>query len=238
MISFSLWRRRPIAAANGATVCAGMALMGLTTFPAHVCAGRAAPLVCRRGSGADDDGRRLAGWSNHRRQDFPHVRAQAHHAGRQRTDPRGRCFLRQLSMPKVRRWSPASVRSSWGFGMGLLSVSSLVLIQEIVEWSQRGSATASNLFARNLGSTLGATVLGAVLNAGLGLSRKHAAITSDQLRDLLQASEGSVAGDAVVRVALHDALQLTFWAMLAITVLIVVFAVMVPSNPTARPGER
>jgi hypothetical protein len=34
-----------------------------------------------------------------------------------------------------------------GFGMGLLSTAALVLIQEIVPWSQRGSATASNVFA-------------------------------------------------------------------------------------------
>ncbi len=35
-----------------------------------------------------------------------------------------------------------------GFGMGIVSVSSLILIQEIVKPSERGSATASNLFSR------------------------------------------------------------------------------------------
>ncbi len=54
-----------------------------------------------------------------------------------------------------------------GFGMGIVSVSSLILIQEIVKPSERGSATASNLFSRNLGSTLGAAMFGAVLNYGL-----------------------------------------------------------------------
>ena len=57
-----------------------------------------------------------------------------------------------------------------GFGMGLLSTASIVLIQDIVTWAQRGSATASNVFARNLGSTLGAAALGAVLNFGLSRS--------------------------------------------------------------------
>ena len=42
-----------------------------------------------------------------------------------------------------------------------------VLIQEIVGWAERGSVTASYLFARSVGSTFGATVFGAVLNAGL-----------------------------------------------------------------------
>ena len=57
-----------------------------------------------------------------------------------------------------------------GFGMGLLSSASIVLIQEIVVWSERGSATASFLFARSLGNTLGATIFGAVLNYGLAHS--------------------------------------------------------------------
>ena len=72
-----------------------------------------------------------------------------------------------------------------GFGMGLISVPSLVLIQEIVDSSQRGSVTASNIFSRNLGSTLGATVFGAVLNYGLSRSGTLAPVTSDQLRQLL-----------------------------------------------------
>ena len=47
-----------------------------------------------------------------------------------------------------------------GFGMGFFSKAAIVLIQDSVGWSERGAATASNLFARNLGSTLGANVLG------------------------------------------------------------------------------
>ena len=55
-----------------------------------------------------------------------------------------------------------------GLGMGLASSASIILIQEIVDWSERGSVTAPYLFARSLGSTFGATVFGcAVLNFGL-----------------------------------------------------------------------
>ena len=37
MISLKLWGRRPIAAANGASLLAGMAMIGLTTFlPVYV----------------------------------------------------------------------------------------------------------------------------------------------------------------------------------------------------------
>jgi hypothetical protein len=112
--------------------------------------------------------------------------------------------------------------------MGLISVSSLVLIQELVDWSQRGSATASNLFARNLGSTLGATALGAVLNYGLTHANGGKSVTSDQLRQLLQAPAGTMTGDTAIGLALQQSLNLTFWAMLLISLTIVFLALLVP----------
>jgi MFS family permease len=121
-----------------------------------------------------------------------------------------------------------------GFGMGLLSVASLVLIQEIVDWSQRGSATASNLFARNLGSTLGATVLGAVLNLGLTHASGVGTITSERLRRILESPPGSADHDPTLALALREGLQLTFWAMLAIAVLIVVMVLLVPRTPAGQ----
>jgi len=48
----------------------------------------------------------------------------------------------------------------------------LKLIQGSVGFAERGATTASNLFAQNLGSTLGAAVLGTVPNASL--ARGHA----------------------------------------------------------------
>jgi MFS family permease len=114
-----------------------------------------------------------------------------------------------------------------GFGMGLISVPSLVLIQEIVEPSQRGSVTASNIFSRNFGSTLGATVLGAVLNHGLSRSGTLAPVTSDQLRQLLNAPN-LTATAAQVRLAMEQALNLTFWAMLVLSLGTVILALLVP----------
>ena len=75
--------------------------------------------------------------------------------------------------------------------MGLSSSASIVLIQEIVDWSERGSVTASYLFARTLGSTFGATVFGAVLNIGLARSGLGA-VTSDELRRLLQGGAAAI----------------------------------------------
>ena len=99
------------------------------------------------------------------------------------------------------------------------------MIQEIVPWSERGSATASNIFARNLGSTLGATVLGAVLN--FGLSRSDKTISSDQLRQLLEAQDKD-GGTSGILLVLQDALHLTFGAMLLLSIVIVFMAALVP----------
>jgi MFS family permease len=119
-----------------------------------------------------------------------------------------------------------------GFGMGLVSVTSLVLIQEIVQRSERGSATASNIFARNLGSTLGASVLGAVLNYGLNHSSGSGSISSDQMRQLLEGEP--TAGVADVQLALQHSLHLTFGAMLLISLLIVFMAMLVPPIAVSR----
>lgn len=54
-----------------------------------------------------------------------------------------------------------------GVGMGLTSTSFIVSIQAAVSYEQRGSATASNVFMRNLGSTIGVALLGSLLNSSL-----------------------------------------------------------------------
>ncbi len=112
--------------------------------------------------------------------------------------------------------------------MGLLNSASIILIQEIVDWSERGSVTASFLFARNLGSTFGATIFGAVLNFGLMHSGATGYVTSDQLRRLLERGSQGSAADAALRVALGQSLHLTFVAMFAIALMVAATAAFVP----------
>jgi EmrB/QacA subfamily drug resistance transporter len=228
MVSFALWSHRPIAAANGVALLSGMALMGLTTFvPIYVqIVLHRSPVVAGLALTT-----MLVGW--------PAGATLAarlfHRFGLHQLLLTGALLLplgAALFVLLTPQSSPviAGIGSLvMGFGMGLLSVSSLVLIQEIVDWSQRGSATASNLFSRNLGSTLGATVLGAVLNHGLTRSTGGLSVTSDQLRQLIEMPPGSMPGDAVLRTALQHSLNLTFWAMLAITVVVVAIAFLVPA---------
>ena len=236
MISFALWRRRPIAAANGATLLAGMALMGLTTFlPMYV------QVVLQRS--AIVAGLALTmmvlGWpagATIAARSFQRVGLRRLLLTGSGLLPVGAIFFVTLG-PESSPVAAALGSLVMGLGMGLLSVSSLVLIQEIVEWSQRGSVTASNLFARNLGSTVGATVFGAVVNFGLSHMSTGAAVTADQLQQLLQSSAGTIGGDPQVRLALQHSLHLMFWAMLLVALAIALMASLVPTVTLGRARQ-
>lgn len=236
MISFALWGHRPIAAANVATVLAGMALMGLTTFlPIYVqgvlhrtpvVAGLTLTMM-------------MVGWPA----GATLAARSFHRLGLRRILVGGSTFLPVgaivfvLLTPDSSPILAAIGSVIMGFGMGTASVSSLVLIQEIVDTSERGSATASNLFSRNLGSTLGATVFGAVLNYGLAHSKGVAAVTSDQLRQVLESAPGNIGSNAAIRLVLQQSLHLTFSAMLVISLAIVLSTMLVPAIPLGRVRE-
>jgi EmrB/QacA subfamily drug resistance transporter len=236
MVSFSLWSHRPIAAANGVAVLASMALMGLTTFlPMYVqgvlhrspvIAGLALTMMVA----GWPVGATLAARSLHRfslRQILVTGSAIV---------PAGTAVFVFLT-PESSPITAALGSLVMGFGMGLIGVSSLILIQEIVDWSQRGSATASNIFARNLGSTLGAAALGAVLNYGLTHVDGGESVTSAQLRQLLEAPAGTVTARTAVGQALQHSLNLTFWAMLVISLACLLFALWVPPVEMHRAVE-
>ena len=228
MIAFKLWGRRPIAAANGASLLAGMALIGLTTFlPMYVqgVMGRSA-LVAGFALTV-----MVVGWP---------IGATLAAKGFGRFGLRPILLLGSVLMPVGslaflvlgEESSPllAGLGSLvMGFGMGLLSTASIVLIQDIVEWAERGSATASNIFSRNLGSTLGAAVLGAVLNYGLTHSGGPGGTSEEALRHLLEAPSATSASDAAVRAVLNHSLHGTFWAIFALSLATVVLAVLVPT---------
>jgi EmrB/QacA subfamily drug resistance transporter len=83
-----------------------------------------------------------------------------------------------------------------GVGMGLTTTAFIVSIQSTVTWEQRGIATASNSFMRNLGNTIGAALLGGVLNSAIkakltGHSELGDHLSLDSLNILLSESERS-----------------------------------------------
>jgi MFS family permease len=226
MISLELWGRRPIAAANAASLLSGMVMIGLSTFLPVFVQGvmQKSPLVAGFALSAMVLGWPVGATIGVRGFRRFGVRAVLRVGGA--LVPAGALvfvLLNRESSPVVAGLGSAIV----GLGMGLLSSASIILIQEIVAWSERGSVTASFLFARNLGSTFGATVFGAVLNFGLLHSGRAGYVTSDELRRLLErGSDGG--GDAALRAALEQSLHLTFVAMFAIALMVAATAFLVP----------
>ncbi|MBN9095586.1 MDR family MFS transporter [Pandoraea pnomenusa] len=233
MISFALWSRRPIAAANAATLLSGMVLMGLTTFLPMYAQGvlRQTPVVAGMALTMI-----MVGWpigSTVAAKTFTRFGLRRILVGGSLLMPVGGLVFALLgpsSSPLLAGFGSLLM----GFSMGTGSVSALVLIQELVDPSQRGSATASNIFSRNLGSTLGATLFGAVLNFGLTRSDGLAPVTSDQLRHVLEDRGVATVADQAIRAVLHHSLHLTFLSMLAISIGVVLLLLLVPTNAVDR----
>jgi EmrB/QacA subfamily drug resistance transporter len=237
MLALGLWARRPIATANAATLLSGMVVIGLTAFlPVYVqgVMGRSA-LVAGFATTA-----MVLGWpvgATLAAKNFARFGLRPTLLFGAALLPAGAMAfvaLRPDSPPAAAGLGSAVI----GFGMGFLSTSAIVIVQGSVGWAERGVATASNIFSRNLGSALGAAVLGSVLNLGLA-HEGAAAVGPDQVRRLLDQPGGaSTAGDAVVRAVLHQALHLTFWAVLLLTVLTLLLALLVPPVEAAGHGAR
>ncbi len=238
MMDFGLWARRPIATANMATLLSGMAVIGLTTFlPMYVqgvlnqsalVAGFALTMmVLGWPIGATVAARNFARFGLRRTLLF----------GAALLPVGALAFL--FMAPGVPPAVAGAGSAVMGLGMGFLSTSAIVIIQDSVGWGERGSATASNIFSRDLGSTLGATLLGAVLNASLAhRGAGAAAVHFDQIRQLLDHARAG-AGDDAMRAALGQSLHLTFWGVFAIAAATLALATLVPAvavKPEARPA--
>lgn len=223
MVAFGLWARRPIATTNAATLLSGMAVIGLSTFlPMYVQAvlGFSAlvagftltAMVLGWPIGATLAARNFARFGLRPTMVFGGALL-----------PVGAVAFVLLA-PGTSPWVAGAGSLVMGFGMGFLSTAAIVIIQDSVGWAERGSTTASNLFARNLGSTLGATVLGAALNVSLAGS---GSVSGEQIRHLLDHGAAAVGGTAL-RAALAHSLHVTFWGVMVISLLTAMATLLVP----------
>lgn len=227
MLDFQLWAKRPIATTNAATLLSGMAVIGLTAFLPMYVQGvlQSSPLVA---------GFTLTlmvlGWpvgATVAARNFVRFGLRPTLLVGAALLPVGAAAFVTLG-PATSVLVAAAGSVILGLGMGFLSTAGIVIIQDSVGWAQRGAATASNIFARNLGSTLGATALGAVLNYHLLHPTNGPPIDGDQLRRLLDDPASLGTGAAVIRLGLQDALHATFWAVLAVAALTLVLSLLVP----------
>jgi EmrB/QacA subfamily drug resistance transporter len=232
MVAIGLWGHRPIATANLVGLLSSMAVIGLTTFlPMYVQAvmGRSALVAGFTLTSM------VLGWPI-----AATLAARSLHRFSLRAILRLGCLLVPVGAAPFLVLGPASSplvaglgSLVMGFGMGFLSTAGIIIIQGAVGWAERGAATASNLFARNLGSTLGATLLGAVLNLSLGHSGR--AVAADQMKSLVGHRPGA-AGSTVE--ALAGGLHLTFWGVFVIALFTLLVGLLVPVVPTASHRSR
>jgi len=208
MIDLDLWRSRLVASVNTSSLFAGAAIIGVTSFvPIYVqgVLGRSA-IIAGFALTAMSVGWPIASMLSGRflrtfdARNTVRVGSALIFAG-----------ALGLALMPAGSGAIATGASSFviGFGMGLLNTTFIILIQGSVTWAQRGSATASNIFARMLGSTFGAAALGAVLNASLHgvLAASGAGKTGiDTVRRMFDDGSG-VALPAAQRAALVDALR-------------------------------
>jgi hypothetical protein len=78
----------------------------------------------------------------------------------------GSLFLITLEPGRSIWWALAG-GTILGLGFGFVNLVFVVTTQAAVSWQQRGAATASNQFMRQLGSSIGTAAFGAVFNLGL-----------------------------------------------------------------------
>lgn len=231
MISLELWGHRLIARANAALLLGTMTLIGITSYvPVYIQTVQGRPAIL---AGIPLSAMLfawpLASATSSRILKVLSTRATLRLGGA--LIPLGTAsllFVTPTTSPAFMGFGPAIM----GFGMGLLNITCVVMIQGTVEWSKRGSATASLLFARSMGNTLGVTALGAILNIALVwfATRNGAALDAEQIQALL-GSIGNVLGNGAnpeLRGALDGALRMTFWGMMAFSLIAAALASLVP----------
>jgi MFS family permease len=227
IVSIELWARRLMATSNASTLLAGMALIGLTTvLPIYVqgVLGRS-PVVAGFTLTS-----LVIGWPLAVMQSARLYRA----FGIRQTlrlgsvlFPIGAVFLLFLT-PQSHPLLAAAGSFLMGCGMGLMSVTSIALVQESVEWSMRGSATASLLFARSLGSTIGATAVGAVLN--IGVAHFGSGVLAADVHKLLNEPTGltQLSTNPTLRSIFAHAIQWSFVGIAVLAVLTLAATWLIP----------
>ena len=112
--------------------------------------------------------------------------------------------------------------------MGLTATTFIVAIQSSVNWKVRGVATASNMFMRILGTTIGVTLLGGVLNSRLNayLQHKQAEVAmklsinlTHQLADAQNRAKLPPQAVKIMQDGLTNALHSVYWGVLIFAVI-------------------
>ncbi|PLR75832.1 MFS transporter [Bacillus sp. V3-13] len=164
MMPFNIWRERSILIANITSLTTGIMLIGISSFlPAFVQGVmERSPIVAGFTLTSMSIGWPLASMAAGRLMLTIGFRSTSLIGGISLI--LGSIMFATLSPQAGPLWAAAG-SFLLGIGMGLTTTTFIVSIQSTVNWQQRGIATASNMFMRNLGNTIGAALLGGILNS-------------------------------------------------------------------------
>ncbi|HEU5368212.1 MAG TPA: MDR family MFS transporter [Ktedonobacterales bacterium] len=139
-----------------------------------------------------------------------------------------------------------------GFGLGILSLTYLIAVQNSVSWSERGVATAFNQFARTIGGAVGVAAMGAVLNTQLMSGLAAAGINLGAIPDPTQSghtltldallrpeTRATLPADLLTRLVdpLGASLHILFIMMAALAVLGFIAARLLPAGAVSSKTE-
>jgi MFS family permease len=119
-----------------------------------------------------------------------------------------------------------------GLGMGFCNQTFLLVIQGSVGWGQRGVATASLLFLRTIGQSLGAAIGGALLNVGIARDAPAAGDAFERLLD--PARRMSLGPDTIAHLgaAIAAALHNVYVIAAVLAALALAMALLLPERIT------
>jgi EmrB/QacA subfamily drug resistance transporter len=125
-----------------------------------------------------------------------------------------------------------------GVGMGFSTTTFVVSIQTSVEWKIRGVATASNMFMRILGNTIGISLMGGILNTRLAhFIENHADVLGTVDLDVTNAMldpEGRKSFSEEVLTVLESGLSISlhyvFWGLLVLSIISFILILFLPNG--------
>lgn len=222
ILPFSLWKKRPVLIANVVSFTTGVMLIGISSFlPTYVqgvmgqnatVAGFTLTAMSIGWPIASSLAGRLLNWIGYRTTTV--IGGVALLAGG---------FLFYMMTPAYGPFGAAAASFVTGVGMGLTTTSFIVMIQNTSAWHERGAATAANMFMRNIGNTVGAALLGGVLNMQLAryLREQEGAegLSVSSINDWLGGSSMNDSAAQILRDGLTTSLHTVYTVVFAFSVL-------------------
>jgi predicted MFS family arabinose efflux permease len=234
MMPLRLYRIRVIAIANGGNFAMGALQMGITAFLPTYVQGAMGLSAVAAGAGL---GVMSVGWVSgaligSRR--LPHTTYRATALTGSIMLLAGSAFLIALEPARTIWWALAGALLI-GCGFGFVNLVFIVSTQAAVGWEQRGAATASNLFMRQLGQAIGTAAFGAVFNLGVYTRIPDAGDVVTRMMTPAARAQIPVSDVQRYAAAIAGSLHVVYLILSVLGLAVLLLTLVLPRN--MRPGD-